>query len=153
MAPITKISQAKDAAISWTGLSTIRSLRFQQGTARPGLEFSAFVTKAKFVLNNSTLLGMVTLPAKNPPKQCPPQMWVQNGHPWSNIYLFMHSWKISYGAPLMCSSLRTNISHALSKLAWKRDVKFISPTRCGKCYGQGSTGWTSKTQERCTARG
>ena len=90
MAPITKISQAKDAAISWTGLSTIRGLRSQQGTARPGLELSAFVTKAKFVLNNSTLLGMVTSPAKNPPKQCPPQMWVQNGHPWSNIYLFIY---------------------------------------------------------------
>ena len=54
----------------------------------------------------------------------------------------------------MCSALnKTNISHALSKLAWKTDVKFKSPTKCGGCYGQGSTGCTSKTQERGTARG
>lgn len=26
---------------------------------------------------------------------------------------------------------KTNISHALSKLAWKTNVKFISPTKCG----------------------
>ena len=76
MAPVIKISQAKDADISWTELSTIRGFRFQQGTARSGVELPAFATEAKFVLNNSTFLVMATLPAKNPPKQRPPQMWV-----------------------------------------------------------------------------
>lgn len=74
MATIIKISQAKDAAISLTRLSTIRGLRFRQGTARSGVELPAFATKAKFVLNNSTLLVMATSPAKNPPKQRLPQM-------------------------------------------------------------------------------
>ena len=121
---------------------------------RPGQELSSQHLPPRQNLSSTTppLLVSYTSPARSPPKQHPPQNWARNGHPWCNIYLFMPSWKIIYEASFICSALNWNIFHALSKLAWKTDVKFTSPTNYGKCSGQGSTGCTSRTQKRGTAR-
>lgn len=121
----------------------------------PGQELSSqhLLPRQNSSSTTPPLLVSYTSPARSPPKQHPPQKWAQNGHPWCNIYLCPHG--KSFMKHLLCAQSalnKTNIFHALSKLAWKTDVKFTNPTKYGKCSGQGSTGCTSRTQKRGSAR-